>query len=492
MARINTNVASLIAQTNLKKSNDDLQVRLQRLSTGLRINKGADDPAGLIISERIRAEVSGVNQAINNAERASNVLATSEGALSEVSSLLTSIKALTVEAANNSALSKEEIEANQLQVDSAVDSITRIANTTSFAGLKLLNGSLDYITSGVATSAISDVNIFSANFGTNSSLPISTQVLASAQKAGLFLSTGSVTIPSAVTLEIAGYKGTDVIQLASGSRLSAIAFAINRSSDSTGVTARVVSGAAAGLSALVFESSDFGTSQFVSVNKVPGTGGSFLQTFDKIGAGAVSTVRDTGADVLALVNGTLAIGDGTKVRVNTAALKLELQLTDAFAQKTGAAGTKTFAVTGGGATFQLGPSVETSQQISFGIQSVNASRLGNSVVGFLNSIVSGGANSLVAGKTADAGAIIEAAITQVAVFRGRLGSFEKNTLNTNVNSLQTSLENLSSAESRIRDADFAEETSKLTRAQVLTSVGTSVLAQANSTSQNVLALLRGG
>jgi len=489
MARINTNVSSLIAQHNLRQSNNDLEVRLQRLSTGLRINRGADDPAGLIISERMRGEINGIESAVKNAERASNVLATAEASLAEVSDLLTSIKQLTVESANTAGLSQEEIEANQLQIDSAIDSITRIANTSSFGGLKLLNGSLDYVTSGIASSAISDVNIHSANFGTADTLPITTEVLASAQKAGLFVSAaGGSVLPSAVTLEVAGAKGIEVVQLASGTALSAVAFAVNRSSDSTGVVASVVSGAAAGLSALKFESADYGTSSFVSVNKIPGTGGDFLQTHDAIGASANAVNRDTGEDVMALINGNLALGDGTQVKLNTGALKLDMKLTEDYAQTLGSS--KTFTVTGGGAKFQLGPSVETSQQVSFGIGSVHASRLGNSVTGFLNSIVSGGANSLVAGKAAEASKILDEAITQVSVFRGRLGSFERNTLQTNVRSLETSLENLTAAESRIRDADFAAETAKLSRAQVLTNVGTSVLQLANNSTQNVLSLLQ--
>src|SRR5687767_15191139 len=152
MARINTNVSSLTAQRGLARSNKALNQTLERLSSGLKINRGADDPAGLIASETLRSEISGVHQAIDNSSRASNVIATAEGALGEVASLLLNIKDLIVEAANSGALSPEEIAANQLQVDSAVESITRISNTTTFAGLKLLNGSLGYVTSGVMTS----------------------------------------------------------------------------------------------------------------------------------------------------------------------------------------------------------------------------------------------------------------------------------------------------------------------------------------------------
>src|SRR5919112_5872714 len=152
MARINTNVASLTAQRGLARSQKTLNETLRRLSSGLRINRGADDPAGLIASETLRSEISGVTQAIDNSSRASNVIATAEGALGEVASLLLNIKDLIVEAANSGALSPDEVAANQLQVDSAVESITRISNTTTFAGLHLLNGSLDYLTSGIPSS----------------------------------------------------------------------------------------------------------------------------------------------------------------------------------------------------------------------------------------------------------------------------------------------------------------------------------------------------
>src|SRR5882757_9080920 len=172
MARINTNVASLTAQRGLARSQKQLGETLQRLSSGLRINHGADDPAGLIASESLRSEISGLNQAIDNSSRASNVISTTEGSLQEVASLLLNIKSLVVQAANTGALSPDEIRANQLQVDSAVESITRISNTTTFAGLHLINGSLDYITSGVDTTAIKALHIQQANFGTNANIPV--------------------------------------------------------------------------------------------------------------------------------------------------------------------------------------------------------------------------------------------------------------------------------------------------------------------------------
>jgi flagellin len=489
MARINTNVSALIAQHNLARTNADLQVRLQRLSTGLRINRGADGPADLIVSERLRSELEGVGQAIGNAERAVNVIATAEAALAEVATLLTSIKSLVVEAANEGGLSREEVEANQLQIDDAVASITRIAGTTSFAGLNLLNGSLDYIVSGVPTSAISDVAIHQANFGTADTLPISVEVVTSAQKGNLFLSTGAATMTSSVTIEVAGNRGVEVLQFVSGTALSAAVFAVNRISDVTGVAAALTSGAGgAGTSAVQFTSQEFGSDAFVSGQKRPGsTGGEFFTTYDELSGTAIAVARDTGEDVLALVNGNLALGSGTKVKLNSSALNVEMQLTDDFAQTLAS---KSFVVTGGGAAFQLGPVVETSQQISFGIQSVAASHLGNTSSGSLATIVSGGDNSLLTTNFREASDIVESAITQVSVLRGRLGAFERNTLQTNIRSLQIALENVTASESLIRDADFAVETSELTRAQLLSNVGTSVLATANSNAANVLSLLQ--
>ncbi len=486
MTRINTNVSALIAQNNLNRTNADLATRLQRLSTGLKINRGADDPAGLIVSERLRTEIAGVGQAIENVERASSVIATTEGALQEINALLVSIKSLTIEAANTGAFSQEEIEANQLQIDSAVESITRISNTASFAGLKLLNGSLDYLSSGIDNTEISDVTVFGANFGLDATIPVSVEVLNSAVKGSLFISGNTAGAPgaflSSVTFEVQGTRGVQVFSFVSGTTLSAVAAAINQVRDATGVTAALVS-AGDPTSGLVLQASEFGSSSFVSIRKLDK--GDFFQGFDEQGGTAIN--RDTGTDVLALVNGNLAIGDGLNVKLNTSTLNLGLTLTSAAAQSAGTP--YDFTITGGGATYQIGPSVNSQQQVGFGIQSVAASRLGNSRTGFLNSIATGGDNSLVAGRAREASEILDVAIDQVSVLRGRLGAFERNTLQTSLRSTQIAMENLTASESSIRDTDFAEETAKLTRAQILQQAGTSTLAIANSSAQNVLSLL---
>ena len=206
-----------------------------------------------------------------------------------------------------------------------------------------------------------------------------------------------------------------------------------------------------------------------------------FNTVDELGN---SKTRANGGDAVATVNGALTVGDGLNIKLNTSTLDMDFTLSEQFG-----IGATSFAVSGGGALFQLGPQVVSNQQVNIGVQSVAASNLGDNDVGFLNDLVTGGTAALVDGHAAKASQIIERAIKQVAVLRGRLGAFEKNTLQTNMNSLSVALENVTASESSIRDADFAAETAALTRAQILTQAGTSVLATANSTPQSVLSLL---
>ena len=516
MARINTNIASLIAQKNLGRANANLQVRLQRLATGLRINRGADDPAGLIAADRLRAELRGVEQGVKNSERASNVIATTEAALAEVSNLLISIKALVIEAANSGAFSPEEVEANQLQIDSAIESITRISNTASFAGLKLLNGELGYTLSGVDATDVLKVSVNNATFGTRSNIPVDIEVISSAQQAMIFHRTdffndvppgvnGQLT--STITLEIAGPTGVQVLTFLSGQSVTELVTAVNAISDSTGVKAALHNGVLT--SGIRFNSVEYGTNAFVSITKL-GSSGAFWDSVRlpndapestlnwAMPATFISAQQDVGKDVVALVNGALATGRGLDLSIKTSEVALDLTLAEVFA--TTISGTpSSFNITGGGSLFQLGPRVNSSQQVSIGVQSVAASRIGGTVITdpntsvtelqFLNSIKSGQINSLSSKRFQNASMILDTAIDEVARLRGRLGAFERNTIETNIRSLQAAIENITAAESDIRDADFAVETSELTRAQILASSSTSVLAIANVQAQNVLQLL---
>ena len=470
MTRINTNIASLQAQRALSQNNNDLSMRLQRLSTGLKVNTGKDGPAALIASENMRSEMAGIRQAIDNSTRATNVINTAEGALSEVNALLLELQSLTNEAANTGGLSPAEIEANQLQVDAVLGSINRISNTTQFNGRQLLNGQLDYQTDNVAASQATDVRVNAAKLPDNGSMQVAVEVTGSAETARITYA-GATTSAGNTTLEIGGNLGVEQISFGSATAVSAVAFAVNQLTEATGVTA-TVSGAN-----LHFDSTEYGSKQFVTVEAISGT------------FAAASATKDSGVDAQVNVNGNIAEADGLNVKANSGGLDIEIRLDADFAQQTAAAAT--FDIVGGGTKFQIGSTVARQGQISVGIGSVATSRLGNNVVGYLNELGSGGESSLVGGNTVQAQRILSAAIGDVATLRGRLGALQKSVLETNVSSLQVALENVTAAESTIRDADFAKETAALTRAQILAQANTSVLAQANNSPQQVLSLLQG-
>ena len=163
------------------------------------------------------------------------------------------------------------------------------------------------------------------------------------------------------------------------------------------------------------------------------------------------------------INGSQADVQGTTASVRAGSLDLQLNLSSAFAQNTSAAGgTTNFYITGGGAKFQLGSEVTAPGQVQIGIASVNTGSLGNSTDGFLSTIASGGSNSLVSGNTIQAQTIITDAINQVSTLRGRLGAFQSDVIDANTNSLNVALENVTSSESDIEDANFAQETANLT------------------------------
>lgn len=466
MSKINTNVSSLIAQRVLKKNNSNLNQSLERLSTGLKINKGADNPAGLIVSENLRAEKAGISQAIDNAERASNIIGTAEGGLTEISSLLTEVQSLVSEAANTGGLSTEELAANQLQVDSILSTINRIAQSTSFQGAKLLNGSYDYTTSSVTSTAIDNLRINAARLPDGATGAVVVQVVTSAQTGTLAYSGGTLT-GSTVTIEVAGNRGTEQLSFASGTTVSSISTAINAVKEATGVSA-TVSG-----TALVVNSTEFGSAQFVSLKGIAGT---FTMT----------TTKDLGRDAAVTVNGAEAQVDGLKVSYRSSNLDAEFDLDSTF----NLAGSTTFGITGGGATFALGSKVTEGDKASIGIASVTTGSLGDSTVGYLSSLGSGGTNSLTSDNLTTAQKVIDKSIKQVSQLRGRLGAFQRFTIGSTVNSLGVALENASSAESAIRDTDFAEETANLTRNQILAQAATTVLMQANASPQAALALLQ--
>jgi flagellin len=187
-----------------------------------------------------------------------------------------------------------------------------------------------------------------------------------------------------------------------------------------------------------------------------------------------------------LVNGQLAQTRGLQVDARNTSLDARFYLTSGFGQ---ALSSTTFSVVAGGSTYQISPEVSVNGQVFVGFESVGTGSLGNSVVGYLDSIRSGGANSVADYNFIEAEAIVTAAIEQVASFRGRLGSIQKNQLATAINSQQITLENVTASESVIRDADIAAEVAALTRAQVLVQSTQATLQIAIQQPMNVLSLL---
>ena len=582
MTRINTNVPSLVAQNNLQASNSDLNSALTRLSTGLRINSAKDDPAGLIASEALRSEITGLNKAITNTRRAGQIITTADSAMGQINSLLNDVRGLVVEAANTGALSSEEIAANQLQIDSSLEAINRIAQSTTFQGRKLLDGSLDYVSTIGAATSVADSSIQSAQLGASGSLTVDVVVDTAASQASSTVSaagftaaanatttitsgansiavtaddagsdyndvqvvfnddagigdtlasaafdatqgiitvtynsaaatatnsdmtaiegaldgladfgatltgtgTDAFTAPTAtvttgktggevlsadLVFQLTGAGGAETFNFSSGTSKDQIAAAISLVSDSTGVSASVAAGV------LTVTSTDYGSASLVDIDVISeGTGGTF--------EASLSAARSTGTDIVATVNGVEADGVANTLSINTSALDLSLTV-DA-----GSSTNFSFNITGGGATFQLGADVTSTQQASIGIASVSTGQLGGAS-GRLYELGSGQARSLT-NDVSGAADIIDEVINKVTSVRGRLGAFQSTTLESNLVSLSETAANLQEAESSIRDADFAAESANLTRAQILVQSGTNVLALANQNPQNVLALLR--
>lgn len=293
----------------------------------------------------------------------------------------------------------------------------------------------------------------------------------------------AINTDAAVSLLFAAERGTDragvtgdgsgLVTLADGGTLSSgvvdmgtqdgAAFLGNEDNGNTG---------------LVLITTDYGSKAFVSVEVLDGG------PFDLIDSEGQASQRSTGTDIDARINGVRAIADGLEAAVHSSMLDLTVTVSDVLEDGDSTA----FTIIGGGAQFQLGPDVISSQQARMGIVSVNTAELGG-VSGRLFELRSGGIKSLEA-DTAGAARVADEAITLITSLRGRLGAFQRTTLETNINSLSDTIESLTDAESSIRDADFAAETAELTRAQILVQSGLSVLSIANKNPENVLVLLQ--
>ena len=304
MTRINTNVSSLVAQNTLGRSNASLNEALTRLSTGLRINTGKDDPAGLIASENLRSDITSIRRAISNTDRANQVIATADSALGQVSSLLNDIRGLVTESANSGALSDAQISANQLQLDSSLEALNRIAQTTTFQGRRLLDGSLDFITTaGTNFTRLSDLQIDQANLGATGSVAIDISVASAATQAQVDVTQ----IPAATTAVSSSgdLTFTDAVRQASGT-VALDGTAATQASGSVTLTGVAEVDAAGDFSALADSGNVAGALVFDTNGAYQGAAGDNLTiTFAEDGTAAVA------ASTAALVGDVLTITVGT-------------------------------------------------------------------------------------------------------------------------------------------------------------------------------------
>ncbi len=465
---IANNVTSLNAQNSLSRTSNNLAKSLERLSTGLKVNRGADGPAALVISEQQRAQISGLRAAIDNTNKAIAVVQTGEGALNEMNTLLTKLRSLMVDSANTGVNDTNALAANQAEIDNILTSIDRIANNTQFGSRKLLDGSSGV--SGTATDA--DVTVLKATNETVAGA-YAINVTTAAEKANVTAATGqTANLAADEVLTINGVQ----ISLKAGMSQNQVIDRINEFTNQTGVKAD--NNGAGGATRLL--STAFGSSAEISVVS------NVAAAANSSGFGN-SVLNDTGVDIAGTINGVAATGSGNTLTATSGVAKglsvsIALVNSTAIATVTGAQGNVN--VTNNALSFQVGANAGQNVKLSFDKMNITALGIGASSV-FTNL-------SQVTTANADEGLkVIDAAIDDVSKFRGRLGAFQQNTLESNVNNLKATLENTVASESVIRDTDFAQEIANFTKYQTQIQAGTTVLGNANALTSLVANLLRG-
>jgi flagellin len=404
--RINTNVQAANAYRSLQATSASQSKALERLSSGLRINRAGDDASGLVLSENLRSLTSGIGVAVRNAQDGIGVVQTAEGALTEVHSILQRMRDLAVGAANGGAVDATSQAASQDEVVALRAELDRIANTTQFGNTKLLNG--NYAVTPGTLSAVDADNSITVGAGDEIDVTV----------------TGGSGSAVAVTLSAGSYTGTQWAAMVQGAVRGALAASSN-----------AVEQAAAD---------------------------NFSVSAETVGSASVVTFSNAGGANVALADGNNTPLSGFDVTgVGTVA-----------------------AATGSGGTFQVGAKNTTSDRITVSVDDLR---------------ITGGSEADITGLSAvdltstsgaqTAIATIDTAITKVSDVRGSLGAVQNRFEHTIAN-LRVTQENLMASESRIRDADMAEEMVRFTRSQILTQAGTAMLAQANQTPSAVLSLLQ--
>ena len=488
---INTNIASLNAQRQLTGTQGSLNTALERLSSGLRINSAKDDAAGLAISDRMTAQIRGLNQAVRNANDGISLAQTAEGALQESTNILQRMRELAVQSANdtNSASDRASL---QKEVSALQAELNRIGNTTSFNGKKLLDGTFAAQKFHVGANADQTIQVSTGDARASAigAYRVSTSTNSSYGTSGTINQAVAGTANNVVAADditVAGFQGSTTIDVAAGASARDLATLMNSNTADTGVTARAISyakidtvtaagsvamtltgQAAATVTATITDQNDL-TELAKAINDASGTTGVF------------ATLSDDKTNI------TLQNQDGYDISVTAATGSVGFDLTGVNEDGTSEAGSAVSVTAGNSAT--VGGTVIFESEKNFSVTAAAAGGLANgtaanasalNAVGDLDITSQFGAN--------DALAIVDGAIAFIDDLRAGLGAVQ-NRFESTISNLQNVSENLSAARSRIRDADFAAETAALTRGQILQQAGVAILAQANQSQQSVLSLL---
>ena len=525
--RVNSNIPAINSHRNLLINNTEQAKVMERLSSGLKINRGADGPAALVISERLRSQTAGLEQAIDNSEAGISLVQTAEAALDEVSASLINARQLAVHAANEAVNDEFMLRANQQEIENILATVNRIARSTQYGKKNLLDGSKG--ASGVVSGA--DLEFVDATQATKSSGATGYDVYI-AQAACRAEVGGSVPL----TNEIID-KG-EQITIIEGSKTVNF-HSIKGETVETNLNVLSAAIKEAGLGIDLIRASEKGTDPNTPQNitlRHQQFGSDYTFKVSSSTEGLLSTksnIYDTienGLDVAGEINGEEATGSGQVLTGNTGNSNTEglairykghslpgdshssNTVTESYLEQTqvseihrgernrlpqiseaelaeciGAlAGTVT--VSQNSLVFQIGSNAE--QTTSLALRNMRTSNLGAGVENL------SGFQSLAeievtnAAKAQDTMSILDRALEEVSSTRAEIGAFQKNNLESNLNYLRIAHENVQSAKSIIRDADMAEEMTAFTRNQIMTESATAMLAQANLRGQSVLQLLK--
>ncbi|MBN2473451.1 MAG: hypothetical protein JXB62_02495 [Pirellulales bacterium] len=450
----------LTAQQNLLQAFTQLSQSSVRLATMQRINSGADDPAGLIAAEELRAEITAIRAASDNAARARGMIRVADSAMSEVSGLLNTIRGNLVSAAGGG-LSDAETAALQMENDAALEAINRIGGSTSFGSQSLLDGSAGFHVSGVNAAQVTDIQVY-ANAGGGTQTP-NIEVTQAAEAATLTFSDADATLDADVTLALTGTEGTVTLEFAAGTTFDQVSAAVNTSSDSTGVAASAAGGD------LTFSSTAVGSDATVSIEVLDGA----------FYAGDASAA---GTDVVASVDGAEFTGQGNRLEISTATLQADIEFAQGFTGEV-----DPITISGDAMTFVFSPRVGNTSTLA--LPNISTSTLGRGA-DRLGDLASGGSASLASGNFAQAMDVLDAARGQVLGARTRAGAFERYTIEASERVLGSMEVNLSSAFSQIFDTDVAAETSNAIRAQILVQAATSSVMLAGQSRGMMAGLLQ--